>query len=148
MSDVTRRWALSVITLLAGGLAAVSWMTSSTGLGVGLLLVFVVLAWLYSPWFFPRPVSAAEAARRSQIDGKPIVFWRPGCRYCLRLRIRLRAAARGLHWVDIWLDQAAAELVRGYADGNETVPTVLVGGRAYINPDPSWVRRQAASAQR
>jgi hypothetical protein len=36
--------------------------------------------------------------------------------------------------VNIWNDRAAAAFVRSVASGNETVPTVVVGPHAYVNP--------------
>lgn len=62
------------------------------------------------------------------------VYWRPRCPYCARLRRDLRVLGVPTHEVDIWADPAAAAVVRGYANGNETVPTVVVGGRGYVNP--------------
>ncbi|MFG2405528.1 glutaredoxin domain-containing protein [Streptomyces brevispora] len=88
-----------------------------------------------------RP-AALEAYRRSAVDGWPVVFWRSGCKYCLRLRIRLGRSARQLYWVDIWRDPAGAAVVRVANDGDETVPTVVVRGRPHVNPDPEWVREQ------
>ncbi|MEU5668598.1 glutaredoxin domain-containing protein, partial [Streptomyces longwoodensis] len=95
-----------------------------------------------SPLIYPRSVSASEAAQRSERDGRPIVYWRPGCTYCLRLRLRLGRGARRLHWVDIWRDPDGAAAVRAANGGDETVPTVIVSGRPYVNPDPAWVRDQ------
>ncbi|MFD9515661.1 glutaredoxin domain-containing protein [Streptomyces mirabilis] len=95
-----------------------------------------------SPLIFPRSIGALEAQRRSAVDGRPVVFWRPGCKYCGRLRIRLGRSARQLHWVNIWRDPAGAAAVRAANDGNETVPTVVVAGQPYTNPDPAWVREQ------
>ena len=40
-------------------------------------------------------------------------------------------------WVNIWDDQAAAARVRAITGGDETVPTVVVGGRAMVNPS-AW----------
>lgn len=37
--------------------------------------------------------------------------------------------------------------MRGVNDGNETVPTLLVAGRPYTNPDPAWVREQVSSSR-
>jgi glutaredoxin-like protein len=62
------------------------------------------------------------------------VYWRPGCGYCARLRRQLDRAGLSAHWVDIWQDARAAAFVRSVANGNETVPTVVVAGRAMINP--------------
>ena len=107
-----------------------------------LLLVFVLIGAVNSPLVFPRSIGALEAERRSAVDGRPVVFWRPGCTYCLRLRLRLGRRARQLHWVDIWRDPEGAAVVRAANDGNETVPTVVVAGRPHVNPDPAWVREQ------
>ena len=36
--------------------------------------------------------------------------------------------------VNIWEEPAGATVVRGIANGNETVPTLVVGGRSLVNP--------------
>lgn len=41
--------------------------------------------------------------------------------------------------VDIWADESAAATVRELADGNETVPTVMIGGRGYVYPPAATV---------
>ncbi|WP_345963236.1 glutaredoxin domain-containing protein [Streptomyces sp. BRB040] len=143
-----RAWTGPVLLLIAGaGAATGPFVQGRIGTGIVLLLVFVLLAVLISPLVFPRSVGAVEAQRRSAVDGRPVVFWRPGCAYCMRLRIRLGRKARRLYWVDIWRDEDGAELVRGVNDGNETVPTLLVAGRSHTNPDPAWVREQVASSR-
>ena len=108
-------------------------------------VAFVLFAAVHSPLVFPRSIGLAEARRRSASDGRPVVFWRPGCMYCLRLRMRLGRSARQLHWVNIWLDPQAAAAVRAVNEGNETVPTLLVADRPHTNPDPAWVREQLSS---
>ncbi|MEU2023651.1 glutaredoxin domain-containing protein [Streptomyces sp. NPDC016469] len=144
-----RAWLLPIVFLAVGAAAgAGSIVRGSTPEGVVFLVAFALLGGLNSPLVFPRSVSAAEARRRSAADGRPVVFWRPGCTYCLRLRFRLRRQARRLHWVDIWRDPEAAAAVRAVNDGNETVPTVFVAGRPHTNPDPAWVRAQLASTDR
>jgi len=35
---------------------------------------------------------------------------------------------------DIWSDADAAEVVRNFARGNETVPTVVIGDAGFVNP--------------
>lgn len=132
------------ILFLAVGLAAAARKVTQglPGAAVTLLLIFLLAAALLSPLAFPRSVSAAEALRRSEADGRPIVYWRPGCRYCLRLRTRLGRHAHRMHWVDIWRDPDGAAAVRAATGGDETVPTVVVAGRPHVNPDPRWVRAQ------
>lgn len=49
-------------------------------------------------------------------------------------------------WVDIWADPKAAAFVRSINDGNETVPTVVMGERIETNPPPSVVREFVSSA--
>ncbi|WP_317447166.1 glutaredoxin domain-containing protein [Streptomyces collinus] len=136
-------WGLSVVLVVCGAVVAAGEMAGgSPGVGAALLVVFGLLAGVNSPLVFPRPVGALEARERSAVDGRPVVYWRPGCAYCLRLRMRLGRSARQLHWVDIWRDPAGAAAVRAANDGNETVPTVVVEGRPHTNPDPAWVREQ------
>ncbi|MGC9544855.1 glutaredoxin domain-containing protein [Streptomyces sp. UG1] len=140
---MTRVWILPMLFVLCGSVVATGLVLSgSPAAAVALLLLFVLLAGMNSPLIFPRSIGALEAQRRSAADDRPVVFWRPGCRYCIRLRIRLGRSARQLHWVDIWRDPAGAAAVRAVNDGNETVPTVVVAGEPHTNPDPEWVRAQ------
>jgi glutaredoxin-like protein len=62
------------------------------------------------------------------------VYWRPGCPYCAMLRLGLRAARLPAEWVNIWADEAAAAQVRAITGGDETVPTVVAGTQAMVNP--------------
>ncbi|MCQ9180384.1 hypothetical protein KMT30_15370 [Streptomyces sp. IBSBF 2953] len=136
-----RAWTLPVLLVLCGSaLAAGTASSGDPGGAVAVLVVFVLLAGVNSPLIFPRSIGALEARRRSTADGRPVVYWRPGCQYCLRLRLRLGRRARELYWVDIWRDPAGAAAVRAANDGDETVPTVVVAGRPHTNPDPAWVR--------
>ncbi|WP_324784563.1 glutaredoxin domain-containing protein [Streptomyces sp. H51] len=140
-----RAWLLPILLVLFGsGAATVQAAEGSPGRAVAPFLVIVLLAVLNSPLVFPRPIGAEEAQRRSAADGRPVVYWRPGCRYCLRLRVRLGRRARRAYWVDIWRDPAGAAVVRDINKGDETVPTVVVAGRPHVNPDPAWVREQLA----
>ncbi|MFI6849656.1 hypothetical protein OG535_00285 [Kitasatospora sp. NBC_00085] len=144
-----RAWILPISLASSGSLlAATLAVKGSPGVAVAMLLMFGLLAGLYSPLAFPRSIGAVEAQRRSVVDGRPIVYWRAGCKYCLRLRIRLGRSARQVYWVDIWSDPDGAAKVRAANDGNETVPTVVVAGQAYVNPDPQWVRGQLGQSLR
>jgi mycoredoxin len=131
-----RRWGQGGLFVMLGALI---------GIIIGSVLyfaVFALLGLLLSPLAFPRPMTAAEARQRSAQDGRAIVFWRPGCPYCLRLRVTLAGTSRRAYWVDIWKDPEGAAAVRAVADGNETVPTVILAGVPHVNPDPRWLRRE------
>ncbi|MFJ7985859.1 glutaredoxin domain-containing protein [Streptomyces sp. NPDC096351] len=138
-----RVWVVPVLLVLCGSAVATGLLRKERpGEAVALLVVFLLLAATNSSVLFPRSLTAPEAQRRSAEDGRPIVYWRPGCPFCMRLRMRLGRSARKMHWVNIWRDAAGAAEVRAVNDGNETVPTVVIGGRPYTNPDPAWVRDQ------
>lgn len=136
-----RVWLLPAVLVLCGALAASSLFLGKTSLPSPVIpVLFLLLAYVESPLVFPRPTGAAEARRRSEVDGRPVIYWRPTCKYCLRLRLRLGRTAPRAYWVDIWRDPEGAAVVRAANGGNETVPTVVVAGRPHTNPDPAWVR--------
>ncbi|WUD73891.1 NrdH-redoxin [Streptomyces sp. NBC_00510] len=66
--------------------------------------------------------------------GGIVVYWRPGCPFCMKLRAQLLFTRLRHTKVDIWRDPDDAAFVRSVADGNETVPTVTVAGRPLVNP--------------
>ncbi|WP_250001079.1 glutaredoxin domain-containing protein [Actinoplanes sp. M2I2] len=138
---MTRRWRPTVVLVAVGVLGAVLFATDgSTLAGVVFLAVVAGLAVLVSPRAFPRSITDAEARAAQAADGRPIIYWRPGCPFCVRLRGSLARQADRYHWVDIWGDPDGAATVRSVADGNETVPTVVTTTRSYVNPAPQLVR--------
>ena len=62
------------------------------------------------------------------------VYWRPGCPYCTMLRRGLERLGITTIEHDIWSDPQAAAVVRSHANGNETVPTVVIGETGMVNP--------------
>jgi len=66
----------------------------------------------------------------SRID----LYWRPGCGFCSMLQRKLDKL--GIERVEhnIWDDDADAAVVRRFANGNETVPTVVIGDVGFVNP--------------
>ncbi|MBP0452206.1 MULTISPECIES: glutaredoxin domain-containing protein [unclassified Kitasatospora] len=72
-----------------------------------------------------------------------VLYWRPGCTYCMKLRFRLAFTRLRYTKVNIWRDPDAAAFVRSVANGNETVPTVTIGGRAMVNPSLEQVLEAA-----
>jgi mycoredoxin len=143
-----RRWSAAALTAICGVLiAAVKIGDGAPGTAALLMTAFLVLGFVLSPLAFPRATaSSSSSSGASGADDRPVVYWRPGCVFCLRLRVRLGADADRLRWVDIWQDPAAAATVREITGGDETVPTVVIGGQGHINPDPSWLRDQIVPA--
>jgi mycoredoxin len=67
-------------------------------------------------------------------DPNVYFYWRPGCGFCARLERDLRRHGVVFHKLNIWEDPEAAAVVRAAARGNETVPTVVIGSTAMVNP--------------
>ncbi|AWE51152.1 glutaredoxin domain-containing protein [Streptomyces nigra] len=142
---MTRRWTPAARFALGGAVLTAALLLGGDRTGaLTAAAVSLLIAAVHSPLVFPRSVGAEEARRRSDADGRPVVYWRPGCAYCLRLRFRLGLRGRRAHWVDIWRDPAGAAEVRAANGGDETVPTVVVAGRPHTNPDPRRVREWLA----
>jgi mycoredoxin len=74
-----------------------------------------------------------------------VLYWRPGCPYSMRLKLRLRLARIPYRPVDIHQDPAAAAVVRSVNNGDELVPTVRVGERFLSNPGLAEVRAALAA---
>jgi len=75
-----------------------------------------------------------------------VVYTRPGCPYCFTLRAGLRRSGVTFQEINIWADPDAAAFVRSVANGNETVPTVVVGDVHMINPSARRVSAVASDA--
>jgi len=69
----------------------------------------------------------------SEISGVEF-YWRPGCPFCSGLERNLDKAGIALNKHNIWDNPEHAATVRSIADGNETVPTVVVGDVSMVNP--------------
>ena len=74
----------------------------------------------------------------------PIVYWRPGCPYCVALRAKLWASRLTYQAVNIETDRSAASTVRRVNNGDELVPTVQIGDRFLSNPSLRAVKEALA----
>jgi len=66
-------------------------------------------------------------------------YWRPGCGFCMMLERNLTRSGLSLVKHNIWDNAADAATVRDHARGSETVPTVVVGDTAMVNPSADTV---------
>lgn len=98
------------------------------------------------------PDTGAEPLAHRIEPTDPVVefYWRPGCPFCMALGRSLRRKRVTVTKRNIWEDPEAAALVRAAAGGNETVPTVNVGGTFLVNPSArevvDLVEREAPGA--
>jgi len=141
MTSWLSRWSAPIAMLVLG--AWVVYLTRSTWpIAVALGIVEMVLAWWVSPLHRGATIPQAEAQRRAETEGAVVIYWRPGCPYCARLRRSLGSLRNRALWVNIWADDAAAARVREINNGDETVPTVLLGtDAAWTNPPADRVRQ-------
>lgn len=80
-------------------------------------------------------MSDTAASRPSSIRA----YWRPGCPFCMSLRLGLKRTSLPVEWRNIWKNDEDAAYVRSVNQGNETVPTVDIAGKALINPSTRQV---------
>ncbi|UFU02577.1 hypothetical protein LQF12_13935 [Ruania suaedae] len=116
-----------------------------------LMIPVVTLVAVYGWWTYPgRGAGTTHAVATELTRADParrvVIYWRPGCPYCSGLRRRLGQARSEAIWVNIWADPEAAAYVRSVNSGNETVPTVVIDGEAFTNPDPAPVRAALTTA--
>jgi len=78
-------------------------------------------------------------------DIKTIEFyWRPGCPFCSRLDAGLKKTKIPVNKRNIWESKKDAATVRSIADGNETVPTVVIGPVGLVNPSVKQIEAALA----
>ena len=133
------RW-LWVVILAATAVVVLEAVVTSDWTGaVGYGALGLALAWWLSPLQGGRTVRHEDVVSRPAEKRQVVIYWRPGCVFCARLRGRLGRSGRKATWVNIWQDEAGAAYVRSVNDGNETVPTVVIDGEPMTNPDPALV---------
>ena len=125
----------------AGGAACLlwGWARESPAVMASALVMFG-FAWSYAAatQVRSRPLSGAHAHAAA---GGVVVFWRPGCQFCLDLIRGLSPRQReAVYWVDVGAEpEAAAALRRLHArrEGreHEAVPTAWTGAEGFIVAD-------------
>ena len=135
-----RQWGIAALAAVAG-FALVNFGNIASSIVVMVLVVtfFFVLT---TPVLYPRSLSDDASRVLASDRSVPLIYWRPGCIFCLRLRVALLLRGKKAVWASIRQDPASAARIRSVNDGNETVPTVFVGAEHRTNPDPSWVIAQ------
>ncbi|SNC71842.1 Glutaredoxin [Kytococcus aerolatus] len=136
------RW-VWILQVLAGAWAVWTAVHAGhPGLAVLGAAFFGFMAWWSSPWWGGRSLTHQEAHALPADRRQVVVYWRPGCLYCARLRRELKGLRERARWVNIWQDAEAAAFVRSVNGGDEVVPTVVLDGEPHTNPDPTLVRRR------
>lgn len=131
-----KRYVFPAIALIGiGGLGFSQWMGGKRLAAIVLALAAIGAAfWIYR---LLRP--GQHTPLKDVPDGNLVVFWKPGCIYCVRLLERFDKDER-ISWVNIYRDPKAAALVRDHNAGNELTPTIrTANGEWFSNPSPEAV---------
>lgn len=136
------RWSW-VVVVLGGGYAATTLFLDDNPVLGGLVAAGSLL---YAYWV--GPLRGGRSVRHEDVMALPeeqrpvVVYWRPGCAFCARLRSALGDQADVARWVNIWQDRDAAAFVRSVNQGDEIVPTVVIDGAPHTNPETGVVRQR------
>jgi mycoredoxin len=141
---------IGVSAVLAGLIVVVSnYIQGDVVFATILLVLLVFLLSLLLWWTWPSrggPHASHAAAQAAAGDGDVIVYWRPCCRYCDRLKLNLGSARHDVSWVNILRDSEAAEFVTTYRDGSQTVPTAATGAGEMIDATPAAIKAALGAA--
>lgn len=134
-----QRW-VWVVVLVFGLFAAGSlggWQPTLPSILLGVSVV--LLSWWMSPFSGGRTMNHTEVMALPEDQRRVVIYWRPGCIFCQRLKGGLGSDGGKATWINIWQDEDAAAFVRSVNDGNEVVPTVVIDGQPHTNPAPQLV---------
>jgi mycoredoxin len=136
MGSTMRRWApAAALAVAAAAVAAVHGVLGEPGSAVGWGAALLVAAVLVSPLLFPGD---------SGLPRDATIYWKPGCSFCVLMRLGLVGVAGRARWVDVSRDEVGAAAVREHNDGDLTTPTVVTPDGPRTNPSVSWVRGRLA----
>ena len=79
-----------------------------------------------------------DSTTSSELDGVEF-YWRPGCPFCSGLDRKLSKLGVPMNKHNIWENPDHAATVRSIANGNETVPTVVIEDVKMVNPSADEV---------
>lgn len=84
---------------------------------------------------------AATPASSEEPDADVVMYCTPWCPACRRARAFFQENGIQFVEIDITRDRAAAQRVRGWANGNETTPTFKIKGTVLIDFDKTKVSK-------
>ena len=125
--------AFGLSTVLSGNL----WVAAAASV-LGIVAARAILRRSVAALTNDQSVVATEHAVDGRIEAIE-VFWRPGCPFLEGLGRTLDEAGVPTNLRNISENPDDAAIVRSIADGNETVPTLIIGPVALVNPSARLV---------
>ena len=92
-----------VVAVVATSVAERDWFFATVYGVVGLALV----RWV-APWRGGRTTTHQEVLAMPESEKPVVIYWRPGCGFCQRLKGHLGKDGERATWVNIWQDDEAA----------------------------------------
>jgi mycoredoxin len=143
-----RRWVGASGVMAALVVAGINFIQGDVAFAAMLLVLLGVLSGVLF-WLARRsregPHTSHAVAQAAAGDGDVIIYFRPGCLHCDRLKLGLGRARHDVSWVNILKDTEAAKFVAGYRGGHEAVPTAVTGAGAMIDATPAAIKAQLGS---
>jgi mycoredoxin len=131
-------WSLPGIAFVVCMVLSGSLWLSVAVLVLGVVAVGAILRRYLATLTNDHLVAATEHGVDGRIEAVE-VFWRPGCPFSEGLGRSLDEAGVPMNLRNIWEDPDDAAIVRSIADGHETVPTLIIGPVALVNPSTRLV---------
>jgi mycoredoxin len=125
--------AFGISTVVSGNL----WVAAATSV-LGIVAARAILRRYVATLTNDQSVVATQHAVDGRIEAIE-VFWRPGCPFLEGLGRTLDEAGVPTNLRNISENPDDAAIVRSIADGNETVPTLVIGPVALVNPSARLV---------
>jgi glutaredoxin len=95
----------------------------------------------YQPAAIEKPTLETAPVQSEEPDADVVMYCTPWCPACRRARAFFQENGIQFVEVDITRDRAAAQRVRGWANGYETTPTFKIKGTVLIDFDKAKVSR-------
>jgi mycoredoxin len=131
-------WSLPGIAFGLSMVLSGSFWVAAGALVLGIVAARVILRRSVAALTNDQSVVPTEHAVDGRIEAVE-VFWRPGCPFLEMLGRHLDEAGVPTNLRNISENPDDAAIVRSIADGNETVPTLIIGPVALVNPSARLV---------
>lgn len=144
------RWRPALTNAVSAlALAAAGWVFEgrlSIPVLVGVLFA-LGWGWWVSPLRRATPHVPHSEAVRGASRRDLIVYWRPGCSYCIRLWNGLDDDVRTrLTWVNVMADLEASRYIRQFHDGDMVTPTAVTGSGRQVAATVESITARVAAA--
>lgn len=143
-AETLDRWKPALVNAGSGvAVGVLGWVLEARLSALVLLAVAIALGWGWwvSPLRRAQPHVDHEQAMAQVRSRQLIVYWRPGCTWCIKLWRNLEPDERDrLLWVNVMADADASRYIRRFHDGAMVTPTVVTGNGRQVAATAEQIR--------